>query len=89
MDEFEQYINALSEYIESRMNVEVQYEWWNDRICICFTGMTNKYYVAFNNISNEYTQRGWRNHSVGAIAQEMMRNIRDEWVRLLMRKENV
>lgn len=89
MYEFEQYVNEVCDYIEERMNVEAQYKCWNDSICVSFTGMADRYYIAFNNISNEYAQRGWRDRPVGAIAQELMRNIRDEWLTLLMRKENM
>lgn len=89
MADFEQYIKELCDYIESRMNVKVQHEWWNDRLCVSFMGMTGGRCLTFNNISNEYAKRHWRYCSVGAVAQELMRDIKDEWVGLLMRKDGV
>lgn len=89
MTEFERYIQDLKDYIESRMNVEIQHEWWNDRLCISFVGAAKEHFLTFNNINNEYTRNNWRYHPVGAVAQELMRDIKDEWVSLLMRKENV
>lgn len=89
MTDFEQYIKELCDYIESRMNVKVQHEWWNDRLCVSFVGMAEQHYLTFNSISNEYAKRRWRYCSVGAVAQEMMRDIKDEWVILLMRKDGM
>lgn len=89
MTDFEQHIKELCDYIESRMNVRVQHEWWNNRLRVSFMGMTGGRYLTFNNINNEYAKRRWRYCSVGAVAQELMRDIKDEWVRLLMRKDNV
>ena len=89
MTEFERYISALSDYIEERMNVEVQHEWWNDRLCVSFMGIADKHYLTFNNISNEYEHNRWHDYPVGAVAQELMRDIKNEWVSLLMRKDGM
>lgn len=89
MTQFDKYIQDVCDYIEERMNVKVQHEWWNDRICVSFMGMADRYYTTFNNISNEYAQCSWRDRPVGAIAQQIMRVIKEEWMALLMRKESV
>ena len=87
MQEFERYIKDVCDYIDERMKVGVYYEWEDDELHICFVGTEHR--LVIGNILHEYTHRRWRDHPVGAVAQELMRDIKDEWISLLMRKDSV
>ena len=87
MQDFDQYIKEVCDYIEERMKVVVRYDATRDRLHIT-PNNSDDFYVCINNVLNEYYNT-WRNAAVGAIAQQIMRMVKEEWLALLMRKENV
>lgn len=87
MDEFDKYIQDVCDYIEERMNVIARYHDKYDVLCITFMNSDEGFHVCIDNVANEYML--WRSHAVGAIAQQIMRVVKEEWVALLMRKNGV
>lgn len=87
MNEFDKYINDVCDYIEERMMVIARYDNRYDSLRITFTEAED-FKMCIGNMLNQYWNV-WRKMPVGAVAQELMRDIKDEWVSLLMRKENV
>lgn len=86
MTEFEQYAKEVCDYIEERMNVVARYDATHDRLRITYNNGDN-FHVCIDNVANEYVL--WRFHAVGAIAQQIMRVVKEEWLALLMRKDGV
>lgn len=86
MQEFDKYIKDVCDYIEERMRVTVTYDDKLDSLLVRFDNNANLG-VRIYNVSQEYAL--WRYHSVGATAQQIMRMVKEEWLALLMRKENV
>lgn len=95
MTEFDKYIKDVCDYIEERMNVVARYDTTFDRLHITpnniddvmFMDRYEDFHVCIDNVTNEYVL--WRFHTVGAIAQQIMRVVKEEWLALLMRKESV
>ena len=82
---FESYINALIDYIETRMKVSVYYELEEDALHICFIGTEQR--LVINDVFKLYNQR-WSECMIGAVGQELMRYIKAYWVDILMRKDD-
>ena len=85
MHEFEQYIKDVCDYIEERMNVVARYDTTRDRLHIT-PNNSDDFYVCIDNVANEYYGT-WHNMAVGAIAMQIMRVVKEEWLALLMRKD--
>ena len=73
-------------YIEERMNVVARYDTTFDRLHIT-PNNRDDFHICIDNVINEYVL--WRYHTVGATAQKIMRVVKEEWLALLMRKENM
>lgn len=77
MIEFDQYIKDVCDYIEERMNVVARYDTTCDRLLITPNNSDN-FHVCIGNVANEYML--WQFHAVGAIAQQIMRVVKEEWL---------
>lgn len=87
MDGFDRYIKDVCDYIEERMKVVARYDTTRDRLHIT-PNNSDDFHVCIDNVANEYYST-WHNMAVGAIAMQIMRVVKEEWLALLMRKENV
>ena len=86
MDEFYSYMNSLAKYIHDRMKVNIEYRQLYDELVLQVEGTDIK--MGFKNCMNEWSST-WCYHPVGAIAQELMYIIKNQWVDMLIRKDGV
>lgn len=87
MDGFDQYIKDVCDYIEERMNVVARYDTTHDRLHIT-PNNSDGFHMCIDNVANEY-YGAWHNIAVGAIALQIMRVVKEEWLALLMRKDGM
>lgn len=87
MQDFDQYIKEVCDYIEERMKVVARYDTTRDRLRIT-PNNSDDFCVCIDNVLNEYYNT-WHNIAVGAIALQIMRVVKEEWLALLMRKDGM
>ncbi len=87
MQDFDKYVDDVCDYIEKRMRVIARYDKKYDSLRITFTSVDD-FKMCIDNMLNQYWNV-WRKVPVGSTAQQIMRDIKYEWVSLLMRKDNV
>lgn len=87
MDDFSNYMTGLADHIINRMYVSLTYDKLSDELTCQIDG-TNVKMIVYNGCTHQWSNV-WRNNPVGAIAQNLMYIIKNQWVDLLMRKDGV
>lgn len=87
MQDFDQYIKEVCDYIEERMKVIARYDDRGDVLYITFNSSDDNH-VGIYGVMSKYEDI-WRNVAVGAIAQQIMRVVKETWLSLLMRKDGM
>lgn len=79
MGEFYDYLRELRHYIYDRMCVHVFYDENKDELVVRYDNAddSQRWYVVISKVLQEY-QTEWKKYKVGAVAQELMRDIKDE-----------
>ncbi len=87
MTDFEQYIKEMCDYIEERMNVVARYDDTGDVLYITFNRRDDNR-VGIYGVMSKYDDT-WHDVAVGAVAQQIMRVVKETWLSLLMRKDGM
>lgn len=87
MQEFEQYIKEVCDYIEERMKVVARYDDKGDVLYVTFNSSDDSH-VGIYGVMSKYCDT-WHDVAVGAIAQQIMRMLKETWLSLLMRKDGM